>query len=221
MSTVRRARLPAAYHRLTDIARDARLRGMTAHVAHRPLVLADLVPGSMVRDVALVLGAAALTGLAAQVSIPLPFTPVPLSLQTLTVLLAGAALGPMRGGMAMLLYLVAGIVGVPWFSEQRSGFDFPSFGYIVGFVIAAIVVGAIARRGADRTVAGTVALMVVGNLLIYALGVAWLASSLGVALPRALELGAIPFLIGDGLKIALAAGLLPAAWRLAGNRTRG
>lgn len=194
---------------------------MTAHVAHRPLVLADLVPGSLVRDVALVLGAAALTGLAAQVSIPLPFTPVPLSLQTLTVLLAGAALGPMRGGLAMLLYLVAGMAGVPWFSEQRSGFDFPSFGYIVGFVIAAIVVGALARRGADRTVLGTVGLMIAGNLLIYALGVAWLASSLGVTLPRALELGAIPFLIGDGLKIALAAGLLPAAWHLAGNRTRG
>lgn len=193
---------------------------MTAQVAHRPLVLADLVPGALVRDVALVLGAATLTGLAAQISVPLPFTPVPISLQTLTVLLAGAALGPIRGGSAMLLYLVAGMAGVPWFSEQRSGFDFPSFGYIVGFVLAAVVVGAMARRGADRTVVGAVGLMIVGNLLIYALGVAWLASSLGVTLARALELGAIPFLVGDGLKIALAAGLLPAAWRLAGDRDR-
>lgn len=193
---------------------------MTAQVAHRPHVLADLVPGALVRDVALVLGAAALTGLAAQISIPLPFTPVPISLQTLTVLLAGAALGPIRGGMAMLLYLVAGMAGVPWFSEQQSGLDFPSFGYIVGFVLAAVVVGTLARRGADRTVVGTVGLMVVGNLLIYALGVAWLASSLGVSLVRALELGALPFLIGDGLKIALAAGLLPAAWRLVGDRSR-
>ncbi|MGH2418742.1 MAG: biotin transporter BioY [Candidatus Limnocylindria bacterium] len=193
---------------------------MTAQVAHRPLVLADLVPGALVRDVALVLAAAALTGIAAQISVPLPFTPVPISLQTLTVLLAGAALGPMRGGMAMLLYLVAGMVGVPWFSEQRSGIDFPSFGYIVGFVLAAVVVGALARRGADRTVVGTVGLMIAGNLLIYVLGVAWLASSLGVTLIRALELGAIPFLVGDGLKIALAAALLPAAWRLAGDRER-
>ncbi|MGH2380681.1 MAG: biotin transporter BioY [Candidatus Limnocylindria bacterium] len=193
---------------------------MTAQVAHRPLVLADLVPGALVRDVALVLGAATLTGLAAQISVPLPFTPVPISLQTLTVLLAGAALGPIRGGSAMLLYLVAGMAGVPWFSEQRSGFDFPSFGYIIGFVLAAVVVGAMARRGADRTVVGAVGLMIVGNLLIYALGVAWLASSLGVTLARALELGAIPFLVGDGLKIALAAGLLPAAWRLAGDRDR-
>ncbi|MGI8998398.1 MAG: biotin transporter BioY [Candidatus Limnocylindria bacterium] len=193
---------------------------MTAQVAHRPLVLADLVPGAMVRDVALVLGAAALTGLAAQVAIPLPFTPVPLSLQTLTVLLAGAALGPIRGGMAMLLYLVAGMSGVPWFSEQRSGFDFPSFGYIVGFVLAAIVAGTLARRGADRTVMGTIGLMVVGNLVIYALGVAWLAIALEIGAGRALELGALPFLIGDGLKIALAAGLLPITWRLAGDRPR-
>ncbi|MDQ3688639.1 MAG: biotin transporter BioY [Chloroflexota bacterium] len=193
---------------------------MTAQVAHRPRVLADLVPGTLARDVALVVGAAGLTGIAAQIAVPLPFTPVPLSLQTLTVLLAGATLGPMRGAVAMLLYLVAGMAGIPWFSEQRSGFDFPSFGYILGFVAAAIVVGALARRGADRTVPGTIGLMVIGNLVIYALGVAWLANSLGVGVPRALELGAVPFLIGDALKIVLAAGLLPGAWRLVGERRR-
>lgn len=194
---------------------------MTAHAAHRPLVLADLVPGALARDVLLVLGAAALTGVAALIALPLPFTPVPISLQTLTVLLSGAALGPIRGGAAMLLYLVAGMAGVQWFSEQRSGFDFPSFGYILGFVAAAIVVGALARRGADRSVAGAVGLMVLGNLVIYAIGVAWLAAWLGVDTGRALELGAWPFLIGDGLKIALAAGILPAAWKLAGSRPSG
>jgi biotin transport system substrate-specific component len=187
----------------------------------RPRVLADLVPGSLVRDLALVVGAAALTGLAAQVSIPLPFTPVPISLQTFTVLLSGAALGPGRGGAAMLLYLFAGIAGVPWFSEQRSGFDFPSFGYIVGFVLAGAVVGALARRGADRTVPGTVGMMLLGNLLIYAVGLPWLMASLGVDLALGLEYGVWPFLIGDGLKIALAAGLLPAAWWLAGDRASG
>ena len=191
---------------------------MTAQVAHRPRVLADLIPGSLVRDILLVLGAAALTGVAAQVAVPLPFTPVPLSLQTLTVLMAGAALGPVRGGIAMLLYLVAGVAGVPWFSEQQSGVEFASFGYIVGFVLAAVLVGAMARRGADRTVIGTAGLMIVGNLVIYALGVAWLASSLGVGVGRAVELGALPFLMGDALKIALAAGLMPAAWRLVGDR---
>ncbi|MBA2265024.1 MAG: biotin transporter BioY [Chloroflexi bacterium] len=191
---------------------------MTAQAAHRPGVLADLVPGALIRDFVLVVGAAALTGVAAQIAVPLPFTPVPLSLQTLTVLLAGAALGPMRGGMAMLLYLVAGLVGVPWFSEQQSGWAFASFGYIIGFVVAAIVVGAFARRGTDRTVIGAVWLMALGNLVIYAIGVTWLASWLAVDLPTALDYGVWPFLVGDALKIALAAGLLPAAWKLAGYR---
>ncbi len=191
---------------------------MTAQVAHRPGVLADLVPGALIRDFVLVVGAAALTGVAAQIAVPLPFTPVPLSLQTLTVLLAGAALGPMRGGMAMLLYLVAGLVGVPWFSEQQSGWAFASFGYIIGFVVAAIVVGAFARRGTDRTVIGAVWLMALGNLVIYAIGVTWLASWLAIDLPTALDYGVWPFLVGDALKIALAAGLLPAAWKLAGYR---
>jgi biotin transport system substrate-specific component len=191
---------------------------MTAQVAPRPRVLADLVPGALVRDVALVIAAAVLTGIAAQISIPLPFTPVPISLQTFTVLLAGAALGPIRGGLSMSLYLVAGVVGARWFSGGNSGWEFASFGYIVGFVVAAVIVGALARRGTDRTVLGAIALMVLGNLLIYAIGVGWLANWLGVDLSTALELGVWPFLIGDALKIALAAGLLPAAWKLAGSR---
>ena len=194
---------------------------MTAQVAPRPRVLADLVPGALVRDIALVIGAAALTGIAAQISIPLPFTPVPISLQTFTVLLAGAALGPIRGGLSMLLYLGAGLAGVPWFSEQNRGWEFASFGYIVGFVLAAALVGWLARRGLDRSIVGAVGIMVLGNLVIYAIGVAWLANFLAVDLPTALEFGLWPFLIGDGLKIALAAGLLPAAWKLAGNRPSG
>lgn len=191
---------------------------MTAGVMRRPRVLADLVPGALVRDVALVAGAAALTGIAAQIAIPLPFTPVPISMQTFTVLLAGAALGPLRGGLSMLLYLVAGVAGVPWFSDQHSGWEFATFGYIIGFVVAATLVGALARLEADRTVLGAVVLMVLGNLVIYVFGVAWLASSRPADLPTALGLGLWPFLVGDALKIALAAGLLPAAWRLAGDR---
>lgn len=190
----------------------------TASAAVRPRVLADLVPGSLLRDVLLVAGAAALTGLVAQVSIPLPFTPVPITLQTFTVLLAGAALGPLRGGAAMLLYLAAGVAGVPWFAEQASGIAIPSFGYIVGFVVAAAVVGVLARFRADRTVRGTIAIMVLGNLIIYAIGVPWLLAALNVDLATGLGYGLWPFLVGDGLKIALAAGLLPAAWRLVRDR---
>lgn len=182
----------------------------------RRRVLADLIPGGLVRDLLLVGGAAALTGLAAQVAIPL--WPVPVTLQTLTVLLAGAALGPARGAAAMGLYLAVGAAGVPWFAQQHSGLAFPTLGYVIGFVVAATVVGWLARRGADRTVAGTIGAMVLGNLLIYAIGVPYLAIAIGVDLPQAIGLGAVPFLVGDGLKILLAAGLLPAAWRLAGAR---
>lgn len=183
----------------------------------RPRVLADLLPGGLIRDAALVTGAAALTGLAAQIAIPL--WPVPITLQTLTVLLAGAALGPVRGLAAMAAYLVVGAAGVPWFAEQNSGLGFPTLGYVIGFIVAATVVGWLARRGADRTVIGTIGAMVLGNLVIYAIGVPYLAIAIGVSLPEAVALGALPFLVGDGLKIILAAGLLPAAWRLAGDRT--
>ena len=190
---------------------------MTAARPARPRVLADLLPGALLRDILLVIGAAALTGLAAQVVIPLPFTPVPITLQTFAVLLSGAALGPWRGGAAMLLYLVAGSLGVAWFANGESGFGGPTFGYIVGFVVAASVVGALASRGADRTVSGTVAIMVLGNLIIYAFGVPWLMASTGMPLFVALEGGLWPFVIGDALKIALAAGLLPLTWRLVGR----
>lgn len=177
-------------------------------------VLADVVPGGAVRDIALVAGSAAFVGLAAQVAIPLPFTPVPLSGQTFAVLLSAAALGPVRGALGMLLYAVAGVAGLPWFAGQQSGWSIPSFGYVLGFVLAAVVVGALARRGADRTVARTAGLMVVGNLCIYAVGVPWLMASVGIGLGHALVLGVAPFLVGDALKILLASLLLPAAWRL-------
>ena len=181
----------------------------------RPRVLADLVPGGLLRDLVLVASAAALTGVAAQVAIPL--WPVPITLQTLTVLLAGAALGPLRGAASMGLYLAVGAAGVPWFAEQNSGLGFPTLGYVIGFVVAATLVGWLARRGADRTVRGAIGAMVLGNLIIYAIGVPYLALAIGVDLAEAVALGALPFLVGDGLKILLAAGLLPAAWRLSGR----
>jgi biotin transport system substrate-specific component len=177
-------------------------------------VLADLLPGGAVRDVALVGASAAFVGLSAQVAVPLPFTPVPLSLQTFAVLLSVAALGPARGALGMLLYAVAGVAGLPWFANHQSGWGIPSFGYVLGFVLAAVVVGTLARRGADRTVARTAGLMVVGNLCIYAVGVPWLMASVGADLGRALMLGVAPFLVGDAIKIVLAALLLPGAWRL-------
>jgi len=183
-------------------------------------VLADLLPGSAVLDAALVTGSAVLVGLSAQVTIPLPFTPVPLSGQTFAVLLAVAAIGPVRGALGMLLYAAAGVAGVPWFAGHQAGWSTPSFGYVLGFVLAALVVGTLARRGADRTFPRTVALMAAGNVAIYAIGVPWLMASLGTGLGHALALGVAPFLIGDALKILLAAVLLPGSWRLLARESR-
>jgi len=195
----------------------------------QPAVLADVwidrAEGvrSLARQALLVVGGAAFVGLAAQVFIPLPFTPVPLTLQTFAVLLAGAALGSLRGILAMSLYAVAGIAGVPWFAEGSSGFAMPSFGYILGFIVAAGIVGRLAEHGATRTAWRTAGLMVVGNLVIYAVGVTWLKFAIDSTWATALALGVAPFLVGDVVKIALAAGLLPLAWkgmRKAGFHTR-
>jgi biotin transport system substrate-specific component len=191
----------------------------------QPAVLADVWTDraegaqSLARQAILVLGGAAFVGLAAQVAIPLPFTPVPLTLQTFAVLLAGAALGSLRGVMAMSLYAVAGIAGVPWFAEGSSGFAMASFGYILGFIAAAGIVGRVAEHGATLTVWRTAGLMVLGNLVIYAVGVTWLKYAIDATWTTALQLGVAPFLIGDVVKIALAAGLLPLTW--AGLRKAG
>ena len=181
-----------------------------------PRVLGDVIPGGIVRDALLVVGGAAFTALSAQVSIPLPFTPVPLTLQTFAVLLTGAALGTVRGVLSMSLYLVAGVLGAPVFSNHTSGWG--GFGYVIGFVVAAAVVGRLAEGGATRGVARTAGVMVIGNLVIYAVGVPWLMAVANLSLPRALALGVVPFLIGDAIKVAAAAGLFPATWRLTGHR---
>ncbi len=189
--------------------------------AERRVVLADLVPGALARDAALVGAGAALTGAAAQVAIDIqPISPVPLTLQTFAVLLVGAALGPWRGLLSMGLYLLAGVAGMPWFSEGQSGAGFVSFGYVIGFVLAGALVGELARRGGDRTPLRTVATMVLGNLVIYAVGVSYLAAKTGMTAGVAVQKGMVPFLLGDAIKIVLAAGLLPGTWALV-RRFRG
>ena len=187
----------------------------TAAAVSNRIVLADLVPGALTRDVALVIGGAGLTGLAAQVAIHTPLSPVPFTLQTLSVLVVGAALGTVRGLLSMLVYLAAGMAGVPWFANHSHGWHDPSFGYILGFVIAAGIVGALAKRGADRHVATTVLLFVAGSLVIYAIGTVWLAADLNISAGEAFRLGVRPFLATDAIKVAIAACAFPAAWRFA------
>ncbi|MEU0743790.1 biotin transporter BioY [Streptomyces sp. NPDC006134] len=181
-------------------------------------VLADLLPASRVRDVALVLGGAALTGLAAQISVPVPGSPVPVTGQTFAALLVGTSLGARRGVLSIALYALAGMAGVPWFAQGASGTAAPSLGYVFGMLLAAAVVGALARRGADRSAWRTAGTMVLGEAVIYAVGVPYLALATGMSATAAIAAGLTPFLIGDALKAVLAMGLLPAAWKLAGKR---
>lgn len=187
----------------------------TATFDRERIVLADLLPGSLVRDAALVLGGAGLTGLAAQVSIHTSLTPVPFTLQTLSVLVVGAALGSVRGALSMLIYLVAGGMGVPWFASHTHGWGGAFFGYIIGFILAAAVVGELARRGNDRAVLSTVGLMALGTVLVYVVGASWLAHEAHLSAAKAIDLGVTPFLLSDTAKIAIAALAFPAAWRLA------
>ncbi|MGW1778804.1 biotin transporter BioY [Streptomyces sp. NPDC002143] len=185
-----------------------------AVTAARPgQVLADLLPASRVRDIALVLGGAALTGLAAQIAVPVPGTPVPVTGQTFAALLVGTALGTRRGVSALAVYALAGLAGVPWFADGTSGLSV-SFGYILGMILASAAVGALARRGADRSVLRTAGAMLLGEAIIYAVGVPYLAYAANISASAAIAAGLTPFLIGDALKAILAMGLLPTAWKL-------
>jgi biotin transport system substrate-specific component len=189
---------------------------MTTAAVRSRVVLADLLPGALVRDAVLVLAGAGLTGLAAQVSITTSLSPVPFTLQTLAVLVTGAALGSVRGLVSMLLYVLAGSAGLPWFAGHTSGFSGPSAGYLVGFVLAAGVVGELARRGNDRNVVRAALLMVAGNVVIYAFGVAWLMHEVpAYSFGQALHYGVTVFLISDLAKLVVAALAFPAAWKLA------
>jgi len=184
-------------------------------------VLADLVPRTLVRNVALVVGAALLTAAASQLRIPLGFSPVPITGGTFAVLLTAAALGPARGAAGQLTYLLLGAVGLPVFAGGTGGVEYlvgASGGYLVGFVVAAALVGACARRGWDRRPLGMAATFGLGSLVIYAFGVPWLAMVGGYGPGEALLRGVVPFLMGDALKAAAAGVALPAAWRLVGDR---
>ncbi|MEU5324738.1 biotin transporter BioY [Streptomyces parvus] len=194
----------------------------TAAAPVRPgAVLADLLPAARHRyavDAALVLGGAALTGIAAQIAVPVPGSPVPVTGQTFAALLIGTALGARRGFLSLALYALVGMAGMPWFAEASSGWSMPSLGYVFGMLLAATVVGALARRGGDRSVLRTAGTMVLGSAIIYAIGVPYLALSTGMSMSAAVAAGLTPFLIGDALKAALAMGLLPTTWKLLGRR---
>jgi biotin transport system substrate-specific component len=140
---------------------------------------------------------------------------VPVTGQTLAVLLVGATLGAVRGALAMVAYAVVGIVGVPWFSEAESGWQViagPTGGYIIGFVLSAFLVGWLSERHWDRRLLKALALFLGGSVAVFAIGLPWLSFVLGTDLATTLEYGLWPFIIGGIIKALLAAGLLPLAW---------
>lgn len=171
-------------------------------------------------DFALVIAGSLLIALSARIIIPLPFSPVPITGQTLVVLLIGMVLGSRRGALTVLMYLAEGLVGLPVFAGGVGPATLigPTGGYLVGFVTAAFFVGLLAEQGWDRKAITTALAMLVGNALIYLFGVLWLANLIG--LHTALTAGLVPFLIGDVLKIGLVMILLPTCWKLAGQPSK-
>lgn len=215
---------------------------MTLTLDHRApgpgLTLADrLVPAVLAarlaarsRDLALVAAGALLIALSAAVSIRLPDNPVPITGQTFGVLLVASALGLRRGLGATALYVAIGVIGLPAFAEGKGGLGViasvsdgrlvlgATGGYLAGFVLAAALVGRLAQRGWDRRLPGALAAMALGNAVIYAIGLPWLAAATGFGPAETIAKGLVPFLLGDAAKLLLAAGVLPAAWWVVGKQ---
>lgn len=188
---------------------------MPAHGRAARGVLADLLPGARVRDVALVAGGALTMAVLSQVAIPVPGSPVPITAQTLGVVLAGAALGSRRGALALLLWAALGLA-LPVYADGGSGLEViagATGGYIVGMIAAAFVVGLLAERGSDRSVPLAFAAFVLGQLLVFGVGVPWLQAATGMAWSEAIHDGFTVFVVGGLAKAALAAVAVPAAWR--------
>jgi len=168
-----------------------------------------------VRDILLVIGGSLCVAGMAQIRIALPFTPVPITGQTFAVLLVGALLGFRKGAASLLLYLIQGCIGLPVFAGGASGLAYllgPTGGYLVGFVVAAGLVGALAARGLDRQIHSALLAFLAGEIVIYLFGVAWLSLFLGF--PHAVMAGLVPFLPGDAIKLAAAGLVLPVTWAL-------
>ena len=198
-------------------------------IEDRGLTIADfLVPirvgerlNSRVRDIALVVAGALFIYLTARIAIPVPGSPVPITGQTFGVLLVGGALGFRRGLIGVSLYVLLGVVGLPFFAEGKGGTAIilgATGGYLIGFIVAGAVVGRLAELAWDRRLGGALGMMLIGSTLIYAIGLPWLMVVTGFSLNDTIAKGLTPFLVGDALKLILAAILFPAAWWVVGRR---
>jgi len=182
-----------------------------------PVIIGRSVTSNRVLAALAVVGFAGLTALMAQIEIPLGFTPVPITGQTFAVLLAGAGLGARLGASSQLLYLAAGMVGFPVFAGGSGGFEVftgSTVGYLIGFVLAAALVGRLAERGQDRNVNTAITAFLAGSAVIYLCGAIGLMATAGMDFTTAVELGVTPFVFGDLLKAVAAGTLVPIAWKL-------
>lgn len=181
----------------------------------RPVVFSDIVPKIKLRNVALVLVAVALTALLAQIEVGLGFTPVPITGQTLAVLLAGAVLGSRLGAISMGTYVLAGLF-LPFYAGGDQGWTVlsgASGGYLIGMIVAAYVVGTLAERMQDRTFLTSIPAMLFGSAIVYAIGVPWLAIVGDLSAVDAIEKGLAPFVVADAAKALIAGAALPIAWK--------
>ena len=179
----------------------------------RPTLVDRLLTRSIATDVVLVAAGAALTAVAAQISVPL--WPVPITGQTLAVLIVGSSLGALRGSLSMILYAVLGIIGLPVFSDQTHGLSIvlgPTGGYIIGFIFSAALTGWLAQRNWDHRILGAIASFAAGTLVTFAIGIPWLAAVLHLNLAQALAGGLYPFIVGGIIKALLAAVFIRLAW---------
>jgi biotin transport system substrate-specific component len=182
----------------------------------RPTLADRLFSRSLATDVVLVSAGAALTAVASQLYIPIQ--PVPITMQTLAVLLVGSSLGAVRGTLSMVLYMALGLVGLPVFSEGESGAAVlfgATGGYIIGFAFAAALTGWLAQRNWDKKFLGAAISFSAGTVVIFAFGLVGLALVLGGTLEQTLAWGLYPFIIGGIIKAAAAAAVIPLTWKLA------
>jgi biotin transport system substrate-specific component len=198
-------------------------------IEERGITIADfLVPirvgermGTRLRHIALIAIGALFIFLTAKIAIPVPGSPVPITGQTFGVLLVGGALGFRRGAASIALYILIGLVGLPFFAEGKGGVSVilgATGGYLVGFLVAGSVVGRLAELGWDRRIIGALGAMAIGNVVIYLVGVPWLMAVAHYDLATGIAKGLTPFLLGDAIKLILAAAAFPAAWWIVGRR---
>jgi len=216
-----------------------RAEALTLADAVFPRITTDNWTAALARDLALMVGFALFTALCAQIAVQTPWTPVPITMQTFAVLVAGGSLGMWRGAGSMIIYMLMGMFlfsafapgdsGVsgdwdlhfilPWSGTKELVWDIPSGGYIVGFILAAALVGFLCEQKWDRKPWVHFGFFL-GNAILYIPGIAWLAHDLDISFEKALEFGLYPFIVGDMMKLGLASLTLPVAWSVVNRYKR-